>query len=494
MASLKTLTWVWIAVVAALGGMALARQGGNLVQEFLDALNTKDSAKLGAFVSAHFDSKVPADARAKRMMGLAEQGAPFRLVKMIKESREEVRAEVEDKGGMRLGFILKLDLEGHIQRIEVGDPGSLDAPPPKDYRGWKDLKGLAQAIQEDTGSPAISIAVYRNREIAQALTGPREVGKPQGVQPSDPWSIGSIGKPLCSTLMGLLIERGKLRWNTTLAEALPDLSMQDGYKAVTLEQVMHHRGGIPEDPGMMAPQVQRIVNGATDPMAIRENYARDILSRDPIAKPGERFAYSNAGYVLLGVIAERTMHKPYESLVRDMIFKPLGMKHSFTGLDVLPESRPSGHMKQQGSAWKPVNFKGPLEVMFAPAGGGMWCSMDDMVRFGLLHMNGLNGEDGLLHSRTIKRLHQGIAENGGPPDAPQRQYACGWGIETFPGIQTMHTHNGSNGTMRAQLAIFPKAHLVVASVVNCGGESEPSPPLEAVLAVAQKYAKADAAK
>ncbi|MEI8282231.1 MAG: hypothetical protein WCG75_07495, partial [Armatimonadota bacterium] len=70
-----------------------------------------------------------------------------------------------------------------------------------------------------------------------------------------------------------------------------------------------------------------------------------------------------------------------------------------------------------------------------------------------------------------------------------RQYACGWGIEPHQGLETMHMHNGSNGTMRAQLSIFPESNLVVASFINMGGETEPSPPLQAVLAVAGKYAK-----
>ena len=86
------------------------------------------------------------------------------------------------------------------------------------------------------------------------------------------------------------IESGKLKWDTTLGEVLGDLPMKDGYKAVTIEQIMHHRGGVPEDPGMRRPDVVRIVAGETDAIKIRQNYAKDILQRDLIAKPGQRFA------------------------------------------------------------------------------------------------------------------------------------------------------------------------------------------------------------
>jgi CubicO group peptidase (beta-lactamase class C family) len=111
-------------------------------------------------------------------------------------------------------------------------------------------------------------------------------------------------------------------------------------------------------------------------------------------------------------------------------------------------------------------------------------SVGDLALFGAAHLKGLRGQDGLLKATTVQHLHQGTPEQPGA----QRLYACGWGIEDFPGIETMHTHNGSNGTFRSQLSIFPKANLVVASFVNRGGESEPSPPLQAVLAVARRYA------
>ncbi len=514
----RVFSFLLIAIIASIAGTQ-ALKGHALLEAFVAAINTKDQVQIASFVKSNFDTLIPADHRADRIMGLANQGAPFKILKMREETDQEVQAAIEGRGGVPLGLTLVLNKDGKIASIRIQPLESLDAPPPKDYSGWTDLGKLAEAIRSDTGCPAMAISVVHGRKIDTALAGERVAGKDDPARPGDAFSIGSIGKPLCSTLIGLLIEKHKLRWNTTLGEAFPDVPMQPGYKSVTIEQIMHHRGGIPEDPGMRKPEVERIVAGATDPVTIRANYAKDILNRDPIAKPGERFAYSNAGYELLGAIAERVMHKPYEALVRDMIFKPLGMDHSYTSLDKMPADRPSGHVKPEAgnggpgngapakgnavSTWEPMNFSGPMEFMFAPAGGGMFCSADDLVKFGQMHMNGLRGEDGLLSATTVRRLHQGIPEDqvgtsaadkgqpvtGNGPQGAGRLYACGWGIEDHPGIETMHTHNGSNGTMRAQLSIFPKSGVVVAAFVNCGGESEPSPPLQAAIAVAQRYAK-----
>lgn len=255
--------------------------------------------------------------------------------------------------------------------------------------------------------------------------------------------------------------------------------MKPGYRDATLEQIMHHRGGIPQELEFSEAQINRIVGSAKTPTEIRWNYALDLLSRDPIAEPGKRFAYSNGGYALLGIIAERTTHKPYETLVKDLVFKPLGLHRSFTGIDTLPATRPSGHVRGP-KGWEEANFTGSMEFMFAPAGGGIYMSPADLARFGQAHLDGLHGSNGLLKAKTVQRLHKALPGDG-------LDYACGWGVESFPGVETFHGHNGSNGTFRAQLCIFPKAGVVVAGFVNCGGESEPIPPLQAALAIARKY-------
>ena len=468
-----------------------------VVQAFVDALNSKDQKTILDYAKAHWSDQM--QARAPRLVSFSQMGAPFSIVEVSGDSTN-IEAKLQDSNSAPISLKLALNKDGQVTMamVRIGD----DAPA-KDYSGWTDLSRLEDSIRSDTDSPAMSIAVLHDGNVESAASGVREIGKADVVSADEPFSIGSIGKSLCSTIIGKLIEDGKLRWDETLAEALPNTPMKDGYRGVTIEEILHHRGGIPEDPGMMKAQVDRIVNGETDPLKIRDNYTRDILGRDPIGKPNEKFAYSNGGYALLGHIAEVATGKPYEQLVKEMIFQPLGMTHSYTGFDTLPADRPSGHVrpdKDPKGAWQPENFTGPMEIMFAPAGGGMWCSAADLVKFGKMHMDGLNGKDGLLKAETIQRLHSGIPEDliaESPSDIKMpytakpdsRLYACGWGIEADPGLEIMHTHNGSNGTMRAQLAIFPKSGVVVAAFVNCGGESEPSPPLQACLAIGQRFAK-----
>ncbi len=111
-------------------------------------------------------------------------------------------------------------------------------------------------------------------------------------------------------------------------------------------------------------------------------------------------------------------------------------------------------------------------------------SVADLAKFGEAHLMGLRGKDGFLKAATIRRLHQGLLEQA----HSSRLYACGWGIDSLPGLEPFHGHNGSDGTMRAQIAIFPKSNIVVVGIVNRDGEDEPSPGLQAVLEIAGRFA------
>jgi CubicO group peptidase (beta-lactamase class C family) len=448
---------------------------------YVEAMNSGSHDKMASFISSHFSTGQDLESRVARMQGFAKQAAPLTLQKTRVAGIGFWKALAQDSHGMTLTMQAHVVDGNKVDRLMLAPGDSFEEDPPKDYSGWKDLNSLTRDICNSTKSPGMVVAVIRDGHAEEAVSGIRRVGSTEAAEADDPWSIGSIGKPICSTVIGRLVEMGKLRWDTTLGEALPNIAMRPEYKPTTLEQIMHHRGGIPQDLEFDGETVSKIVAGATDPMKMRLNYAADILSRAPIGKPGEKFAYSNAGYALLGVIAEQTMGKPYEELVKELVFEPLGLKNSYTSMDKLPAGRPSGHIPGP-KGLEVENMTGPLEILVAPAGGGMFMSAMDLAKFGAAHLKGLRGEDGLLKATTVRHLHDALPGDG-------LDYACGWGIETFPGIEKFHGHNGSNGTFRAQLCIFPNSNLVVASIVNRGGESEPSAPLQAALAIAGRYAK-----
>lgn len=452
-----------------------------LVDEFLGALNSKDKARLTTFANGHFSDLKTVRERVDRLMRIAEQSAPWKLIRLVDDLPNLKRAEIEGRQATRLALVLQLS-EGKIRGIQFMDPESLSEPAPKEYHDWTSTSGLVAEIRKDTNSPALGAAVWRkDQPLEIAVDGVRKLGKSDPVKSTDLWHIGSIGKSMTASLIGALVEKGQLKWDSTLAELLPDTPMRDNYRKVTLLHLMRHRSGIVQDMNFTRADVDRMVGEERNPTKMRELYARYTLAREPLGPPDGQFRYSNAGYTLLGHIAERITKQPFEALMRQYVFDPTGMKTAVVGNLESEQGRAVGHVKT------PIGFRAndmtdPLGLFISPA-GNMWCSMEDLARFGRAHLDGLNGKPSFLKAETFKTLHTGMPEGPGGGD-----YACGWVIGPLPGTQLAHGHNGSNGTMVAELHLFPKAELVVASVANRGGEAQPSPPLQFVLAVAQRYA------
>ena len=98
--------------------------------------------------------------------------------------------------------------------------------------------------------PAVAAAVAKGGKIlAAGAVGTRRLGTDTPVTINDRFHIGSDTKAMTSLLAGMLVEEGKLRWNTTVGEIYPELvdKMSKGVKDITLEQLLSHTSGIPGD-------------------------------------------------------------------------------------------------------------------------------------------------------------------------------------------------------------------------------------------------------
>src|SRR4051794_24772330 len=112
------------------------------------------------------------------------------------------------------------------------------------------LAPLLQPLLAEHGLPALAAAAVQDgRIIAAGAVGTRRWGAEAPVTLDDAFHIGSDTKAMTSLLVAMLVEEGRLRWDTTVAEAFPDLAagMQAGLRGVTLTQLLSHTGGLPSD-------------------------------------------------------------------------------------------------------------------------------------------------------------------------------------------------------------------------------------------------------
>jgi CubicO group peptidase (beta-lactamase class C family) len=204
----------------------------------------------------------------------------------------------------------------------------------------------------------------------------------------------------------------------------------------------------------------------------RPEQARDLLLRGvvtaqaPEAEPGTKYVYSNAGYAVAGHMAEAVMKKPWEALLRERLFAPLGMRSAGFGAPGAARGavdQPRGH----GADGKPRD-PGPgadNPVAIGPA-GIVHCSLEDYAKYLALHIRGERDGGGakLPKPETFKKLHDA-------PPGPGQKYAMGWiVVPNLPGAGRALSHDGSNTMWYVTAWVLPERDLAVAVICNQGGD------------------------
>ncbi|SPE58629.1 Beta-lactamase [Verrucomicrobia bacterium] len=308
--------------------------------------------------------------------------------------------------------------------------------------------------------PALAVVVVKDGKICdRAAVGVRKAGAAELVTTNDQFHIGSCTKSMTATLAAMLIEEGKLKWDTTIADVFPELSnkMDKAYRAVTVEQLLRHRGGVPGSPPEAA--WKRAWEQVGTPRAQRYEFIQAVLSRPPEAAPGAKFIYSNQGYALVGAVLERITDTPWETLITERLFKPLGMGSAGFGPPGTKDAtdQPWGHTRK-------LLMKIPLQQDNPPAiapAGRVHCSLDDLAAYVVCHMEG-ERRGGLLKAETFRRLHT-------PPEGGD--YACGWVCvdRGWAGGRAL-MHNGSNTMWFLVMWLAPQKDFAAIAATNIGGD------------------------
>ncbi len=334
------------------------------------------------------------------------------------------------------------------------------------------LEALLEPIRAKHKLPALAAGVIREGRLAAlGAVGVRKAGTKIKVTRDDAFHIGSCTKAMTATLIALLVEQGKLRWDMTLPEALPELAkdMHAGYRKVTIQHLLTHRAGLVANvpPGTFFAQLHGLRGTGRQQ---RLAYARMILGHpSPPSKPGEKFLYSNAGYSIAGAIAEHAADAEYQVLLRRMLLKPLGMTTAGFGAMGTPgkTDQPWQHTLVFGVPM-PIN-PGPKSdnpVVLDPA-GRVHCSLADWAKFVAAHLAGPRGGTCpiQLKPETWRRLHT-------PPAGGD--YAMGWAAAQRGWAGgTALTHAGSNTMNFAVVWMAPKRNFAVLVATNQGGDVAP---------------------
>lgn len=246
---------------------------------------------------------------------------------------------------------------------------------------------MIDQLAAESGVPAVGIAAIQGDIIRSAITGVRHIHHPTPVATTDRFHIGSVTKSMTATVVGRLVELGKLDWDDTLGKVFRSLEMLPTYRSVTIEQILQNYGGFPHHASTDDANIPK----AGTAQQQRSEYVQRLLKQDPENPPGSEFQYSNAGYALAGHAAECVAGDSWENLVRKFIFEPLEMNHSGFGwpTSVEPPEQPLGHFQTE-SGFQVQDLTDVFPQAAAPA-GNVHCSINDLAKYAHSHLKGLRG-------------------------------------------------------------------------------------------------------
>lgn len=196
---------------------------------------------------------------------------------------------------------------------------------------------------------------------------------------STAFAIASGTKLLTALAILRLVAAGKLSLDTALGEALAAYPLGTIDPAITIRQLLTHTSGVGDYIDEEAEDSMAPLAALYDkyPVYRWESMAYYLpMSNALPAKfaPGERFSYSNTGFVLLGLVAEAVSGQPFQTFVTEEIIRPLGLVHTgFYRLDSLPANTALGYFREDGQ-WRSNIYR--LPVIGGADGGLFTCAAD----------------------------------------------------------------------------------------------------------------------
>jgi len=294
--------------------------------------------------------------------------------------------------------------------------------------------------------PGLSIAVMRNGEIVKAKGyGLANVELNVPAKPETVYQSGSMGKQFTATAVMMLVEEGKIALDDKITRYFPD--SPESWSNITVRNLLTHTAGTTDYP---------------KDFDFRRDYTEDELLKKaqaiPLAfEPGEKWSYSNLGYVTLGILISKVTGKFYGEFLSERIFKPLGMSSAriISEADIVP-NRAAGYRMAKGEL---KNQEWVSPSMNTTADGSLYLTVLDVAKWdAALYTEKLLKKSSLAQMWTPVKLNSGVT----------RPYGFGWAFGNVGGHSIIE-HGGAWQGFTSHIARYVNEKLTIVVLTNRAG-------------------------
>ena len=321
------------------------------------------------------------------------------------------------------------------------------------------------AAWDEPGSPGCALAVARDGEFVYTRGyGYANLDYDIPITPRTVFDVASVTKQFVAAAANMLAQDGTVSLDDDVRRWLPELPEYES--PVTLRHLIFHTGGLRDYLNLFP------LAGAGDYYSVSREQLLAMMSRQraPVFAPGERYEYSNTGYMLLAHALERAAGKSIGELARERIFEPLGMDGSrmYEDREEIIPRRATGYHRDDGDGRLRIVHNYNFEI----AGDGqLYTTVEDLLRW-----------DDYLHGAEKPAIHESMLTEGTLNDGEPIEYAHGITLGEYRGLRTVG-HGGHSWGFLTELRRYVEPGLSIAVACN----AEYGDPGELARSVADHY-------
>ena len=327
-----------------------------------------------------------------------------------------------------------------------------------------DLKGHIEKSLEAWKVPGVAISIVKDGETVLAEGyGFKDLENKKPMTADTLLPIGSASKSFTSMAAAILVEDGKMEWDTPVNQYIPAFKMFDPVASqhISARDMLCHRGGMPRHDLMWAV--------STHTSFTREDLIRRLRFLENNVQFREKSQYQNHMFAAVGYAIEKVSGKTWEEFVKERIMKPIGMNDSnFSVADSqkMPDyALPYRHDKEKNIT--PANF---MELGAPGPAGSINSTVSDMAKWMKLVLNkGTLGDTKIVSEDKVKEMHQAhMPHTIMPFEFPEMLFpslGLGWFTEAYRGRKIVH-HGGNVTGFTALCALLPEENLGICILVN----------------------------
>lgn len=297
---------------------------------------------------------------------------------------------------------------------------------------------VVNTLMEQQKIPGVSVAVVKDgKPVVVKGYGLANVEHKVPVKPETIFQSASVGKQFAAFAVMLLVEEGKIRLDEKVGTYVDDVP--ESWSNITVRQLLTHTGGLGDYP-----------ENFDERRDYTEGELIEIFKKLPTEfAPGERWKYSNVGYVTLGHIIRKASGKFYGDYLKEMVFGPLGMETArvISEADIIP-NRAAGYRLVKGEL---KNQEWVAPSLNTSADGSLYVTVLDMIKW-----DKALRERKLLSENSYKEMWTPVKLNSGRTYG----YGFGWGIGKVNGHGILE-HAGSWQGFKSFITRYPDFGLTV---------------------------------